>query len=306
MTNAPLLCQQRHALNSDTDKAETRTLVVLVLTLITMAVEIIAALYYGSMALLADGWHMGTHAAAFVLALFAYRYARRHANNPAFTFGTGKVNVLGGFTSAVALGIVALLMIVESTARLFNPQTIQFDQALWVALIGLAVNAVCAVILKGNHEHAHDHSHEHNTTSQEDHNLKAAYWHVIADALTSVLAIAALLCGKFLGIAWLDPVMGIVGAFIISVWAIGLIKQTSPILLDASIEEDKRQAIIQCLEDDNTQVQDLHIWRVSGNHYAAMIALNCQYPASVVRYKQRLHEFPQIAHVTLEINTATQ
>jgi cation diffusion facilitator family transporter len=196
-----------------------------------MVAEIIAGSVFGSMALLADGWHMGTHVAAFLITIYAYRYARIHARDPSYTFGTGKVGVLGGFASAVALAVVALVMLVESLHRIIEPQSIQFNAAMGVAAIGLFINIMSAFLLKEDHTHHHRHDHHH------DHNLKAAYLHVLADALTSLLAIVALLAGKYFGWNWLDPIMGIVGAIIITRWSYELLKKTSPVLLDGSIDE---------------------------------------------------------------------
>jgi len=197
--------QHSHDFSVKNEKGEQRTQYVLILTAITMVVEIIAGSIYGSMALLADGWHMGTHVAAFMIALFAYRYARKHANNPAYAFGTGKVNVLGGFASAIALAVVALVMLIESLQRIVDPQTIHFNEAIFVASIGLFINVLSAFLLKDDHTHSHHHDHEHH--HHHDHNLRAAYLHVLADAMTSLLAIVALLSGKYLGRNWLDPLL---------------------------------------------------------------------------------------------------
>ena len=273
--------QHSHEFTVHNEKGERRTHYVLFLTAITMVVEIIAGSVYGSMALLADGWHMGTHVAAFMIAIFAYRYARTHANNPAFAFGTGKVNVLGGFASAVALAVVALIMLVESLQRLIEPHTIHFNEAITIASVGLFINIVSAFLLKDDHDHDHhhhddhDHSHHHSHGHHHhDHNLKAAYLHVLADAMTSLLAIIALVSGKYLGWNWLDPVMGIVGAVIITRWSYGLLKQSSPILLDASIEQGYQQAIRAAIENDaDNRISDIHVWKVGANHYAAIIAL---------------------------------
>ena len=277
----------------------------LILTAITMIVEIIAGSVYGSMALLADGWHMGTHVAAFLIAIFAYRYARKHANNPAFAFGTGKVNVLGGFASAIALAVVALVMLVESLQRIVDPQAIQFNEAIFVASIGLFINVISAFLLKDDHSHAHHHEHEHHE-HQHDHNLKAAYLHVLADAMTSLLAIVALVSGKYFGWNWLDPIMGIVGAIIITRWSYGLLRQTSPILLDASIEKEYQQAIKKAIEQDSdNRISDIHVWKVGANHYAAIIALVTRYPNSTAHYKRLLSNFHKLSHVTIEVNEWT-
>lgn len=296
--------QHSHEFSIHNAKGERRTLYVLILTAITMVVEIIAGSVYGSMALLADGWHMGTHVAAFLIAIFAYRYARKHANNPAYSFGTGKVNVLGGFASAIALAVVALVMLVESLHRIVDPQAIHFNEAIIVASIGLFINVVSAFLLKddhSHHHHGHKHSHEHH--HDHDHNLRAAYLHVLADAMTSVLAIVALLFGKYFGWNSLDPIMGIVGAIIITRWSVVLIKQTSPILLDASIEEEYQQAIQETIEkDSDNQVSDIHIWRIGANHYAAIIALVTHTPNSTDYYKALLSEFHKLSHITIEVN----
>lgn len=308
--------QHSHNFVSINPKGEKRTLWVLWLTIFTMVAEITAGSLYGSMALLADGWHMGTHAAAFMITIFAYRYARKHSDNRDFSFGTGKVSVLGGFTSAIALGLVALLMMVESVQRLFSPETIQFNEAILVAVIGLSVNIASAFLLKDDHHHHHDHGHSHSHSHSHDHNhshshdhhhhdhnLKAAYFHVLADALTSVLAIVALLFGKYYGLHWLDAIMGIVGAVIITRWAWGLMKQTSPILLDSNIDETYQQKIIDTLEDDaDNKVSDIHIWKVSANHYAAMISLVTHTPKPAQDYKQLLANFDKLNHLTIEVN----
>lgn len=290
--------QHSHDFSIHNDKGERRTFYVLIITATTMVVEIIAGSVYGSMALLADGWHMGTHVAAFMITIFAYRYARKHSNNPAFAFGTGKVSVLGGFASAVALAIVALMMLVESLHRIIDPQIIQFNEAIAVATLGLIVNIVSAVLLSDGHHHDHDHHHHH------DHNLRAAYLHVLADALTSLLAIVALFSGKYFGWNWMDPMMGIVGAIIITRWSLGLLKQTSPILLDGSIEDSYQQMIKDTIEQDSDNlISDIHIWRVSANHYAAIISLVTHFPKPIDHYKNLLTDFHKLSHVTIEVNT---
>lgn len=294
--------QHSHDFSVKNEKGELRTQYVLILTAITMVVEIIAGSVYGSMALLADGWHMGTHVAAFLIAIFAYRYARKHTNNPAYSFGTGKVNVLGGFASAIALAVVALVMIVESLQRIIDPQAIHFNEAIIVASIGLLINVVSAFLLKDDHSH-HHHEHHHSHEHHHDHNLRAAYLHVLADAMTSVLAIVALVSGKYLGWNWLDPVMGLVGAIIITRWSYGLLKQTSPILLDASIEEEYQQTIKEAIEKDaDNRISDIHVWKVGANHYAAIIALVTHYPSSIEHYKKLLSNFHKLSHVTIEVN----
>ncbi|KPL95136.1 CDF family Co(II)/Ni(II) efflux transporter DmeF [Vibrio splendidus] len=314
--------RHQHNFSSHNSQGEKRTFYVLLLTIITMVVEIVAGTIYGSMALLADGWHMGTHAAAFGITLFAYRYAKKHAESERFSFGTGKVSVLGGYTSAIALGIVALLMLVESVHRLFNPQAIQFNEAIIVACIGLTVNVV-SMFLLGDHHHDHGHEHGHNHSKNHghshshdhdsdhghkhgehhhDHNLRAAYMHVLADTLTSLLAIVALLFGKFYGWNWLDAAMGMVGAFVIAKWTMNLMKQTSPILLDENIDQDYRDSVTETLMP-YASVTDFHMWKVSEHHYSAAITLESNSDKTVSEYKQMLAKFDKINHLTLEVHS---
>lgn len=298
--------QHSHDFVSHNQKGEKRTLYVLILTVTTMVVEIAAGTMFGSMALLADGWHMGTHAAAFCITLFAYRYAKQNAHNDRFSFGTGKVSVLGGFTSAIALGIVALMMMVESIHRLFNPESIQFNEAIMVAVIGLVVNLASMLLLQDHHHHGHDHhdhhSHDHGHEHHHDHNLTAAYFHVLADTLTSLLAIVALIVGKFYGWIWLDAMMGIVGAVVIGKWTLGLMKQTAPVLLDESINKSYRDEITETLTP-YAEIVDLHIWKVSGHHYSAAIALKNHSDKTLDEFKQLLSKFDKIHHLTLEVQT---
>jgi cation diffusion facilitator family transporter len=301
--------QHEHDFSVKNEKGERRTLYVLILTAITMVVEIIAGSIFGSMALLADGWHMGTHVAAFMITIFAYRYARKHATNPVFAFGTGKVSVLGGFASAIALAMVAFLMFAESLQRIIDPHLILFNEAIAVASLGLFINMLSAFLLKDNHHHHHhgdedhnefEHHHEHH---HHDHNLSAAYMHVLADALTSVLAIVALVSGKYFGWHWLDPVMGMVGAIIITRWSYGLLKQTSPILLDSSIEQEYQSAIKEVIEQDSDNlVADIHIWKVGANHYAAILSIVTQFPKNSQYYKELLSGFHRLSHITIEVN----
>ncbi len=296
--------QHSHDFISQHSEGEKRTFYVLILTAITMVVEIIAGTHYGSMALLADGWHMATHVAAFMITLFAYRYARKHADNPAFAFGTGKVSVLGGFASAISLGVVAIMMISESLQRLFSPHEISFNEAIFVATIGLLVNVVSAFLLMDHHHHEHGHTHAHDHDhDHHDHNLRAAYFHVLADAFTSLLAIVALLCGKYFNWTWMDPIMGIVGAIVITRWAYGLIRQTSPILLDESIDLEYKQAICDAIESDSdNQVFDCHIWKVGPNDYAIILALLTREPRDPQYYRELLSDFTRLSHITIEVN----
>jgi cation diffusion facilitator family transporter len=274
-----------------------------------MTVEIIAGMAFGSMALLADGWHMGTHAVALGITLFAYKYASKHAKNPRYTFGTGKISVLGGFTSAVILQVVALLMAGEAVQRLFNPRPIQFGEAISVAALGLIINLI-SVRLLGEHEHSHGHLHageQHDHHHGTDHNLKAAYLHVLADALTSVLAILALLAGWLWGWIWMDAVMGIVGSILISRWAIGLLKDTSHILLDGRSNEEIVQEIHSLLESDaDNRISDLHVWQIGEDASAAIIAVVTHYPRPVEHYRKLLEPVHELRHITIEVNVCTE
>ncbi len=304
---------------------ERRTRWVVGVTLVMMAAEIAAGLVFGSMALLADGWHMGTHAAALGVALFAYRYARRHAADPRYTFGTGKVGALGGFASAVGLAVVALLVLAESLSRLARPVAIRFDEAILVAVIGLAVNLGSALLLRDHdHGHAHDDDHDHGDEHEHerghehgrerergpgaarvhrDHNLRAAYLHVLADALTSVLAIVALVTGKTLGWTFMDPVMGIVGSLVIARWSVGLLRDTSGVLLDAEFAGTRDRAIRGALERGTSdRVADLHVWRIGPRHAAAIVSVVTGDPRPPDHYRERLRAFEDLVHVTVEVN----
>jgi len=285
------------------EQNEKNTQKVMGLTAVTMVVEIVAGVAFGSMALLADGWHMGTHVAAFLITLFAYSYSRKNANNPDFTFGPGKINVLGGFASAVALAVVALIMAVESVGRFFSPVEIHYGQSILVAVVGLAVNVVSAFLLHGSHGHDHHHGHSHgNENHHEDHNLKAAYFHVLADALTSVLAIVALLFGSLFGWWALDPAMGIVGAIVITRWTWGLLKESSAILLDAGVKKEVREEIKDVIEADaDNRVTDIHVWKVGPHHLAVLLTLVTHYPRSSGEYKKLLVGFDQLKHITIEV-----
>jgi cation diffusion facilitator family transporter len=281
-------------------QGERGTRLVVALTLGMMVVEVAAGLALGSMALLADGWHMGTHAAALGVAAFAYAYTRRHAGDARYSFGTGKVGALGGFASAVGLAVVALVVASESIGRIASPVTIRFDEAIVVAVVGLAVNLLSALLLRGRHDHDHD---EGLHVPHHDHNLRGAYLHVLADALTSVLAIAALTAGKWLGWNWLDPVMGIVGAVVIARWSFGLLRDTAAVLRDAEVRPEQRSEIQDTLEADaGTRVADLHVWRVGPRHLAAVVSLVCSEPRAPDYYRELLKGFGDLAHVTIEVH----
>lgn len=286
-----------------------RVWLVLVLTAGMMVLEIVAGHLYGSMALVADGWHMATHAGAMLLAALAYHLARKHAHNPRFTFGTGKLGDLAGFASAIALALVAVLIGWESLQRLANPVPIHFGQAMGVAVLGLGVNLLSAWLLGGGHHHHHDHDHDHDHPAAQDNNLRAAYLHVLADALTSVLAIVALLLGRSQGWLWADPVMGLVGAVVIARWSWGLVRDAGSVLLDAAPQcEAVRQAIIRAIAPDVMQdaqagdrITDLHVWQVGPGHFAAIVAVASASGQDVVHYRARLSHIHALSHITLEV-----
>ena len=285
---------------------ERRTAVVLVLTAITMVAEIVAGSVFGSMALLADGWHMGSHAAALGITLFAYAYARRHAEDPRYSFGTGKVNALGGFASAVLLALIAVGMVWESAQRLLSPVAIDANDALIVAFVGLVVNGLSVYLLRddGHHHHDHGHGHEHDHHHHhhgQDSNLRGAYLHVLADAMTSVLAIGALLIAKFWQVTSVDPLVGIVGALVIIKWSVGLVRTTSRELLDADVPPAMLERVRETLASvPDTKVVDLHVWRLGPKHHAAIVSVVSDNSPEV--YKRALASEAALSHVTVEVN----
>jgi cation diffusion facilitator family transporter len=257
------------------------------------------------MALLADGWHMGTHAVALGITAFAYYFARKNSDNPNYSFGTGKVGVLGGFSSAVVLAVIALLIGVESIQRLASPQPIRFNEAIAVAFIGLVVNVISALLLQEKHHHHHRHTaHDHDHPQKfRDHNLRSAYYHVLADALTSLLAIIALFTGKAFGWIWMDPIMGIVGALIISRWSYGLMVDSGKVLLDRDVNPEAISEIRSLIEaDSDNRVADLHVWRVGTHHLSVIVSVVTHYPKPPDHYKKLLADYDEIAHVTVEVN----
>lgn len=278
-----------------------RTWYVVALTAGMMVFEILAGWWTGSMALLADGFHMATHAGALAIAGFAYWYARAHRDDRRFSFGTGKIGDLAGFSSALILAVIALGIGVESVLRLMNPVTIAFDQAIVVAILGLVVNLVSAWLLSGDHHHHHEHAgHAH---SHADHNLRSAYFHVLADALTSVLAVVALLLGRTLGWVWMDALMGVIGALVILRWSYGLLRDTSAVLLDASAPAGMEDAIRKRLEFDDHRIADLHLWRVGPGSFAAIVSLVTHHPQPLADYRVRLEGVESLAHVSIEVQT---
>ena len=277
---------------------ERQTRIVIAITAVMMIAEIAAGNLFNSMALLADGWHMASHASALSITAFAYWFARRHRNDARYSFGTGKVSVLGGFSSAVVLGVIALLVAWESAGRFFEPREISFDEAITVAIVGLLVNLFSAWLLRDGHDRCEDAQHGH----VHDHNLRAAYLHVLADALTSLTAIFALLTGKFFGWAWMDPAMGIVGSIVIGRWSVGLLRDTSSVLLDGDVSAATREALRQALEEGSSDlVSDLHVWRVGPGRLAAVAAVVSDDPKEPEQYKRRMQAAAELAHVTIEV-----
>jgi cation diffusion facilitator family transporter len=291
-----------HDFTHDFSRAERRTRAVIVITVAMMLLEITAGVMSHSMALLADGWHMSTHAIAFIMAAVAYHFTRRHSADIRFSFGTGKVGVLGGFASATVLAVIALLMAGESVHRLFSPLSIHFNEAIGIASLGLVVNLVCAFLLKGDphpyHGHAHGSAHNHH----HDLNLRAAYLHVLADAFTSVLAITALTSGKFFGWSWLDPVVGIVGSGVVFSWAYMLLCDTGVVLLDVTPHSsDLPEEIRRAIESDNDSiVTDLHVWQVGSGKFAAIVSIVAHEPKTCETYRALLREHTELVHVTIE------
>jgi cation diffusion facilitator family transporter len=330
-THAHDLSAWRHSHQFDAGNrvGEARTRWVLALTLVMMVAEIVAGWWTGSMALLADGWHMGTHALALGVAALAYGLARRHAADTRYAFGTWKIEVLGGFASALALGLVAVGILFESALRLWRAEPLSAQAALVVAVIGLLVNLLSAWMLHGaqhgeavagphrgpaqahalprahDHRHAqgHDHGHSHSHSPGKDLNLSAAYAHVLADALTSVLAIAALAAALWLGWWWLDPLVGVLGAAVIGVWAVGLMRESATVLLDREMDHPLTQEIRTALESDgDAKVADLHVWRVGRDQFAAIACVVADAPLAPAEYRARLAQYDELVHVSLEVN----
>lgn len=297
-----------HSFGQDQKRpGETRTLIVIAITASMMVVEIVGGIAFGSMALLADGLHMGSHAVALGINAFAYVYARRHAHNERYSFGTGKVNTLGGYTGAILLAVFAALMVWESVFRLINPVAIAFNQAIFVATLGLIVNGASVFILGDNHSHDHSHhDHDHDHHHHHDHNLKSAYLHVLADALTSLLAIFALLIGKYFGAIWMDPMMGIVGAILVGRWSLGLLKSTSAILLDEQISDEVANRVRDAIEnDDDHKIVDLHLWTVAPGIYAAVLSVVSRTPRQPDYFKSLLPDHLPIRHISVEVHEYT-
>ena len=306
--------QHGHVFDAGNRRGEQRTHWVLAITLLTMVIEIAAGWWTGSMALLADGWHMGTHALALGVTAAAYYLARRHTGDARYTFGTWKIEVLGSFASALVLGLVGVGIVVESLGRLWKAEPIEAQTALIVAVSGLVVNLVSAWLLHGaqggddhhhGHPHHHDHAHDHHGHAHEgeDLNLRAAYAHVMADALTSVFAIAALSAALWLGWSWLDPLVGVIGAVVIGVWAWGLMRQSAAVLLDREMDLPITQEVREVIESDgDAKVADLHVWRVGRESFAAVVCIVADEPLAPSVYRDRLKVHEELVHVSVEVN----
>lgn len=299
--------QHSHTFGQDLRRpGERRTLIVIAITGVMMLVEIVAGILFGSMALLADGLHMASHAVALSITAFAYIYARRHADDRRFSFGTGKVNALGGYSGAILLAVFALLMGWESVNRLLNPIDIVFNQAILVAVLGLAVNGISVLILGVNdpdHQHDHHHQGDHGPVHHPDHNLRSAYLHVLADALTSILAILALLAGKYFGFIWMDPLMGILGAILVARWSMGLLSSTASVLLDQQGSANTRRVITESIESDgDSKVADLHLWSIGPNISAAVLTVVAHKPLPADEYRARLPASLGLKHISIEIH----
>ena len=297
-----------HDFLTDTRATERRTWVVVGITLVMMVLEVAGGWWWGSMALLADGWHMGTHALAVGVSAVAYMLSRRFAQDPRYSLGPWKIEVLGAYTSAVLLGLVALAVLVESVARLFNPQPVAYDQSLWLAVLGLVVNLVCVLVLRppsaqSDTDHGHSHAHGHAHPHGHDVNLKAAYLHVAADAATSVLAIVALLLGKYLNWTQADPLIGLLGAALIVLWAKGLLAESARILLDREMDHPLADTVRRTLQADaRTRVTDLHLSRVGGNAFACEVSLVTASGLTPADYRAQLLAETRLVHVLVEVN----
>ncbi|WP_432217049.1 CDF family Co(II)/Ni(II) efflux transporter DmeF [Pseudomonas kribbensis] len=292
-------------LGASHDDNARRTLWVVALTFVMMIGEIAAGYLTGSMALLADGFHMATHAGALGIAAAAYGFARRNANNRRYSFGTGKVGDLAGFASAMVLGLVSLGIAGESVFRLFEPTSVAFGEATLIAVVGLGVNLLSAFLLTGHHgHHDHGHSHDHGHHHHHDNNLRSAYVHVLADALTSVLAIAALLAGRYLGWVWMDPVMGIVGSIVIAKWAWNLMRDSAAVLLDTT-DEPVAEEIRELLEtSDDVRISDLHVWQVGPQARAAIVSVVAAAGVTAEAIRERLAPVHELSHLTIELRSA--
>lgn len=315
-------------LGKDHDKAERRTWAVIILCSIMMVAEIIGGAMFGSLALIADGLHMSTHAGALLLAALAYTYARKYADDRSFTFGTGKFGDLAGYSSAIVLAMIALLIGYEAISRLIEPVAISFNEAIPIAVLGLAVNVTSAWLLSGGHHHGHRHDHSHGHDHEHDHdhrhgeeshrielgdpaagrgahhrdnNMRAAVVHVMADAAVSVLVIAGLLLARAFGWLWMDPLAGLIGAVVIANWSVGLLRDTGGILLDRTPDPRMAETVRHVIESEGDQVTDLHLWRLGPGHLGAIVSVATSGAREAAHYRQRLAKFADLSHVTVEV-----
>src|SRR3979411_3210618 len=313
-------------LGKDHDKAERRTWAVIILCSVMMIAEIIGGALFGSLALIADGLHMSTHAGALLLAALAYTYARKYANDRNFTFGTGKFGDLAGYSSAIVLAMIALLIGYEAISRLLNPVAISFNEAIPIAVLGLAVNVASAWLLAGGHHHGHDHAHSHehdhdhddgadghadgvpphqhhraDAAHHRDNNMRAALIHVLADAAVSVLVIVGLLLARTFGWLWMDPLAGFIGALVIANWSVGLLRDTGGILLDRTPDPRMAEKVRMVIESEGDQVTDLHLWRLGPGHLGVIVSVARYGARAAAEYRQRLAKFADLSHVTVEV-----
>lgn len=302
MNTIDTIKEARRSHNFDTSNpiAKKNTLYATILTFITMIVEIIGGYYYNSMALLADGWHMSSHVLALGLAYMTYVLASHYANDARFNFGTYKIEVLGGYTSAILLLVIAFFMAFHSLERIFNPLKIGYNEAITIAILGLIINLICAWLLKDDHLNDH-HNHRHH---HHDINIKAAYIHVLTDALTSVLAIIALIGGIFWGASWLDPAMGIIGSVLVFIWALGIIRQSGKILLDAEMDDPIVEEVIEVINSlkQNILIEDLHIWRVGKGKFSCILTINSNEFINIEHIKKELSIHEELVHISVEVN----
>jgi len=297
-------------LGRDHERAERRTWAVIILCAVMMAAEVVGGTLSGSLALIADGLHMSTHAGALLLAALAYTFARKYAADPNFSFGTGKFGDLAGYSSAVVLAMIALLIGYEAVSRLFDPVPVAFNEAIPIAALGLLVNVASAWLLARGHSHGHSHDHEHDDDHDHDHvdgahhrdnNMRAAVVHVVADAAVSVLVIVGLLLARTFGWLWMDPLAGFIGALVIASWSIGLMRDTGAILLDRTPDPGMAEKIRAAIESEGDRVTDLHLWRLGPGHLGAIVSIATSEPREPVHYRQRLAHFHDLSHVTVEV-----
>ena len=298
-----------HVFDEGNPLAERYTLWAVVLTAVMMVAEIAGGWKFNSMALLADGWHMSSHALALGLSVLAYGAARRFARDTRFAFGTWKIEILGGYTSALILVLIAALMLYQSAQRLIAPTPIHYDEAIAIGIVGLLVNLACAWLLKDGHGHDHGHGHSHDHAPQahghhHDLNLRSAYIHVLADAATSVLAILALIGGKFWGASWLDPLMGMIGAGVVAAWAFGLLRDSGRVLLDAEMDAPVAAEIVEVIEASpvKADISDLHVWRVGKGKYACILSLVTADDVEPDYFKRQLSIHEELVHISVEVN----